>query len=296
MSLSMTGYGQSVIDFQGYSVSFEVKSVNHRYCEVVFRMPREWTCFEDSFRRAVQSRIGRGRVDVFINREHSGDNADAVLNHARVKAYLQAAEELKAYGIEGSLTAKDILSLPDILVSPSGSLPMDDNGQEAWEKALLGGLNEALDGLLQMRSREGAFLAADIEHRLERIEALHREMTELAPTVPEEYRKRLRQRIEALDDGSLAVDEHIFGMEVALFAERSNVDEELTRLRSHLEQSRKLLHHEGPVGRKLDFLIQEMNREVNTIGSKANHLTLVNRVVEMKAELEKIREQAANVE
>ncbi|KOP64046.1 stress-induced protein [Bacillus sp. FJAT-18019] len=295
MSLSMTGYGQSAVDLQGYNISFEVKSVNHRYCEIAIRMPREWACFEDSLRKAVQSRIGRGRIDVYINKENNGESTSAVLNHAMVQAYLQAAEDLKSYGIKGDLAVRDILSLPDVLVSPSG-FSMDEAQQKIWNDALLQGLEQALDGLLQMRSREGAFLARDIEQRLGRLELLHQEMTELAPEVPNEYRKRLRQRIESLDDGSLAVDEHIFGLEVALFAERSNVEEELIRLRSHFEQCRGLLHQEGPVGRKLDFLIQEMNREVNTIGSKANHLTLVNRVVEMKAELEKIREQAANVE
>ncbi|MGG3282647.1 YicC/YloC family endoribonuclease [Paenibacillus solani] len=295
MSLSMTGYGQSAVDLQGYKISFEVKSVNHRYCEIAIRMPREWACFEDSLRKAVQSRIGRGRIDVYINKENNGESTSAVLNHAMVQAYLHAAEDLKSYGIKGDLAVRDILSLPDVLISPSG-FSMDEAQQKIWNDALLQGLEQALDGLLQMRSREGAFLARDIEQRLGRLELLHQEMTELAPEVPNEYRKRLRQRIESLDDGSLAVDEHIFGLEVALFAERSNVEEELIRLRSHFEQCRGLLRQEGPVGRKLDFLIQEMNREVNTIGSKANHLTLVNRVVEMKAELEKIREQAANVE
>lgn len=295
MSLSMTGYGQSAVDFQGYNITFEVKSVNHRYCEITFHMPREWASFEDSLRKAVQSRVGRGRIDVYINKENNGESTKAVLNHAKVQAYLQAAEDLKSYGITGDLAVRDILSLPDVLVSPSG-FSMDEAEQKQWNGALLQGLEQALEGLLQMRSREGAFLTKDIEQRLGRLELLHQEMAELAPDVPSEYRTRLRQRIESLDDGSLAVDEHIFGLEVALFAERSNVEEELIRLRSHFKQCRELLHQEGPVGRKLDFLVQEMNREVNTIGSKANHLTLVNRVVDMKAELEKIREQAANVE
>ncbi|GAB6929736.1 YicC family protein [Paenibacillus sp. JCM 10914] len=295
MSLSMTGYGQSAVDFQGYSLSFEVKSVNHRHCEVVFRMPREWACFEDSLRKAVQKRIGRGRVDVYINKENNSESRRAVLDHGMVQAYLKAAEELKSYGVAGDLAMRDILSLPDILISPDG-FPMDKAKQEQWNDALLQGLEEALDGLIQMRSKEGTFLIKDIEGRVDRLQRLHREMEEMAPRVTEDYRRRLRQRIESLHDGALAVDEHIFGMEVALFAERSNVDEELIRLNSHLEQCRELLYQKSPVGRKLDFLIQEMNREVNTIGSKANHLTLVNRVVDLKAELEKIREQAANVE
>lgn len=294
MSLSMTGFGQSAIKFEGYTVTFEVKSVNHRYCEAVFRMPREWAYFEDSLRRTVQSRISRGRIDVYINKESDGESFSAVLNHAMVKAYLKAADELECYGIEGKPTITDILSLPDVLVSRSEQLGEDKRQQ--WSEMLCRGLDEALDGLMQMRSAEGTHLAQDMEQRIERLQLLQAEMVSLAPTVTDEYRTRLRQRLEVLNDGSLTFDEHIFGMEIALFAERSNIDEELTRLHSHFEQCRQLLHQSGPVGRKLDFLIQEMNREVNTIGSKANHLTLVNRVVEMKAELEKIREQAANVE
>ncbi|KKO52175.1 YicC/YloC family endoribonuclease [Paenibacillus sp. DMB20] len=294
MSLSMTGFGQSAIKFAGYTVTFEVKSVNHRYCEVLFRMPREWASFEDSLKRRIQSRIGRGRIDVYINKESDGENVSAALNHAMVKAYLQAADELRRLGVEGMPTVSDILSLPDVLISRNEK--PDEGVQEQWADALCGGLDQALDGLMHMRTVEGSHLAKDIEQRIDRLQLMHAEMAGLAPTVTEEYRARLRQRLESLNDGSLTFDEHMFGMEVALFAERSNIDEELTRLKSHLDQCRRLLYQEGPAGRKLDFLIQEMNREVNTIGSKANHLTLVNRVVEMKAELEKIREQAANVE
>lgn len=294
MSLSMTGFGQSAIKFEGYTVTFEVKSVNHRYCEVLFRMPREWACFEDSLRRTVQSRIGRGRIDVYMNKESDGENVSAVLNHAMVKAYLKAADELGSYGIEGKPTMRDILSLPDVLVSRSEK-PGEEKRQQ-WSEMLCGGLDKALDELIQMRSAEGTHLVKDMEQRIDRLQFLQTEMVSLAPTVTAEYRTRLRQRLEVLNDGSLTFDEHIFGMEIALFAERSNIDEELIRLHSHFDQCRALLHQKGLAGRKLDFLIQEMNREVNTIGSKANHLTLVNRVVEMKAELEKIREQAANVE
>ncbi len=153
-----------------------------------------------------------------------------------------------------------------------------------------------MEGLAAMRSMEGKHLAADVEQRLSKLQALHAEMLQLAPTVVEDYRNKLKQRLSDLNDGSFAFDEHKFGMEIAIFADRSNIDEELIRLQSHFEQCKGLLRADEPVGRKLDFLIQEMNREVNTIGSKANHLTLVNRVVEMKAELEKIREQLANIE
>ncbi|GJM68842.1 hypothetical protein HMSSN036_10580 [Paenibacillus macerans] len=156
------------------------------------------------------------------------------------------------------------------------------------------GLEEALIGLLGMREREGRNLVSDLNGRLARLEAIHAELVRLAPEVVNDYRSRLKARLSELLEGSF--DEQRFAMEVAVFADRSNIDEELIRLKSHFEQCRSLLQAVEPIGRKLDFLIQEMNRETNTIGSKANHLALVNLVVEMKAELEKIREQAANLE
>ncbi|MNE14601.1 hypothetical protein D3C80_1074850 [compost metagenome] len=207
---------------------------------------------------------------------------------------MQAAGELSLkYGLEASLSAKDLLSLPDALVSPD---PFYDGNvtSEEWESALTEGLEEALDGLLQMRKREGLHLVSDLEQRLSKLEAIHTELVSHAPIVVEDYRNRLKNRLTELLEG--AFDEQRFAMEVAIFGDRSNIDEELIRLKSHFEQCRGLMKSSEPIGRKLDFLIQEMNRETNTIGSKANHLELVNRVVEMKAELEKIREQAANLE
>ncbi|MFI2857612.1 YicC/YloC family endoribonuclease [Paenibacillus sp. JSM ZJ436] len=294
MSLSMTGFGQSAVAFEGYRITIEVKSVNHRYCEVLYRMPREWSCHEDALKRVIQSRIHRGRIDVYMNKVSDAGQATAALNHAMVQSYLKAAEELATYGAEGKLTVQDLLSLPDVLMT--GVEQPGEEKREQWRDLLCEGLNLALDELLAMRSQEGAFLAEDILLRLDRISALHSELEALAPRVTEEYRGRLRQRLESLTQDEPAFPTAAFGMELALFAEKSNVEEELTRLRSHLDQAEQLLQAAGPIGRKLDFLIQEMNREVNTIGSKANHLAMTQHVVELKAELEKIREQAANIE
>ncbi|KZE65484.1 YicC/YloC family endoribonuclease [Paenibacillus jamilae] len=295
MSLSMTGYGQAILHYEGYKVRLELKSVNHRYCEVMMRIPREWTRYEDSLRRTVQQQIKRGRIDVFIHRERDEEQIPAArLNDTVVQAYLRAAEQLAdRYGVKGTLGISDILTLPDVLGEPGEAHNGDEEG---WEEQLQRALNEALQGLLEMRRREGGHLAQDVESRILRLESLHQEMTVLAPHVVSDYRNRLKHRLKELQDGSFTLDEHKFGMEIALFADRSNIDEELTRLQSHFGQCKRLLLSDEPAGRKLDFLIQEMNREVNTIGSKANHLTLVNLVVEMKAELEKIREQAANIE
>lgn len=298
MSFSMTGYGQSSLLFGGYKVAFEVKSVNHRYCEIVLRIPREWTSFEDVLRRKVQQHIKRGRIDVTINREQDDEDTASgpVLNIPTVRSYVKAANELKiGFGLAGDLSLHDMLTLPGVMesVEEAAAEPIL---LDSWQETLEKGMEQCLLSLLDMRAREGSYLTADLEQRLEKVEQLHHEMLELSPSVVSEYRDKLRQRLSELNDGTFPFDEHKFGMEIAIFADRCNIDEELTRLYSHIEQCRTLLKGNEPVGRKLDFLIQEMNRETNTIGSKSNHLTLINRVLEMKAELEKIREQAANLE
>ncbi|KGE16710.1 YicC/YloC family endoribonuclease [Paenibacillus wynnii] len=298
MSFSMTGYGQSSLLFGGYKITFEVKSVNHRYSEIVLRMPREWTCFEDVLRRTVQQHIKRGRVDVTINREQDEEDTASgpVLNIPTVRSYLKAADELKReFGLTGELSLRDMLALHGVMENGEGTV-LEPVVSDSWQATLVEGLEQSVHSLLQMRAREGSYLTADLELRLAKLEQLHYDMLELAPSVVSEYRDKLRQRLNELNDGTFPFDEHKFGMEIAIFADRCNIDEELTRLFSHIEQCRTLLRGNEPVGRKMDFLIQEMNRETNTIGSKSNHLTLVNRALEMKAELEKIREQAANLE
>ncbi len=298
LSFSMTGYGQSSLQFGGYKITFEVKSVNNRYCEVVLRMPRDWTVYEDMLRKTVQNHIRRGRVDVIINRE-TADEAAALqeLNRHAVKSYLESAEALKKeFGLAGELTLRDILSMPGVMELKEGPAALSAGTPEEYAGMLERGLTESLESLLQMRAREGSYLAADLSRRLVHLEELHAAMAALAPAVVSEYRDKLRQRLSELNDGTFPFEEHKFGMEIAIFADRCNIDEELTRLYSHFEQCRALLDGSEPAGRKLDFLIQEMNRETNTIGSKCNHLNLVNLTLEMKAELEKIREQAANME
>ncbi|CAH8769847.1 YicC/YloC family endoribonuclease [Paenibacillus dendritiformis] len=294
MVYSMTGYGQSVRSVGGYKITIEAKSVNHRYCEIMLRMPREWTSCEEPLRRLVQQSIKRGRVDVFINREREGEAKTAVaINEQTVKAYMEAGRLLRdQYGVSGEMTVNDWLRLPDVFTIQEEQ-PLSE---EELLRELESGLAEAMDGLCQMRVMEGNHLAQDMKERLNRLESLHADISARAPLVVAEYRAKLQQRIEQLLDAESSLDEYKFGMEVALFADRSNIDEELTRLQSHFNQFRQLLDSTEPIGRKLDFLIQEMNREVNTIGSKANHLEIINHVVDMKAELEKIREQAANME
>lgn len=295
MSFSMTGYGQSAMQQGGYKIQFEVKSVNHRYCEVVLRIPREWNVFEDVLRRLVQQHVKRGRIDVYVTRESESQGNSMVLNRAAAESYIRAARELEqAYGIDGRIRAAELLSLPDLMIPMESPLPGTED--EDWERVLREGLGEALGQLLSMRSAEGGHLIRDCRLRLANLTAAREQLVRLAPTVVEDYRTKLRQRLAELGEGSFGLDEHRLGMEVALFADRCSIDEELARLGSHFDQCAELLGSGDAKGRKLDFLIQEMNREVNTIGSKANHLALGGHVVEMKAELEKMREQAANLE
>lgn len=296
LSFSMTGYGQSALQLGGHKITFEVKSVNNRYCEVVLRLPREWAVYEDKLRRMVQAHIKRGRVDVIINREVTDGAAGAhILDHRMVKSYLEAAEVLnRDYGFQGELSLQDILALPGAMESKEESAAADSSGELAG--LLEQGLHLSLEALLEMRGREGSYLTAELTRRLDRLEELHAGISGFAPLVVEEQREKLRQRLSLLNDGSFPWDEHKFGMEIAIFADRCNIDEELTRLHSHFGQCRALLLGSEPAGRKLDFLIQEMNRETNTIGSKCSHLSVVNLTLDMKAELEKIREQAANLE
>ncbi|MCQ4086009.1 YicC/YloC family endoribonuclease [Saccharibacillus sp. JS10] len=295
MSFSMTGYGQSAMNRGGYKIQFEVKSVNHRYCEVVLRMPREWNSFEEGLRRLVQQHVKRGRIDVYIIRESEASGTRMMLNREVAESYILAAHELtQQYGIAGNLSAAELLALPDVMQPTEASL--EEVEDIDWEQVLQEGLGQALSELVTMRGSEGNHLRGDCQLRLNNLKQAHQQLLMLAPTVVEDYRVKLRQRLSELQDGSFVLDDSRLGIEVALFADRCSIDEELARLQSHFDQCAELLNSGDTKGRKLDFLIQEMNREVNTIGSKANHLALGGHVVEMKAELEKMREQAANLE
>jgi len=294
MVYSMTGYGQANRVIHGGKLQIEIKSVNHRYCEIVCRLPREWMIFEDSLKRTVQQTVKRGRVDVFVSWERDpGKEQAAVVNWNGIEAYLQAVDQLKRqYQFNDALALRDVLSLPDVIVVRDEPILAD----ESLKDQLIACATDALAEHQQMRRTEGEHLAADTTARIAILDSAHAELLVLAPKVVEEHADKLKRKLAEWKSEAVVVDEQRLAAEIALFAERCNIDEELTRLGSHLSQCRQLLTSEEPIGRKLDFLIQEMNREVNTIGSKANHLAVVNKVVDMKSELEKIREQVQNLE
>ncbi|MFE5319680.1 YicC/YloC family endoribonuclease [Paenibacillus sp. NPDC056579] len=293
MVRSMTGFGQASRSIAGYTVQIDVKSVNHRYCEVQVRMPREWLKYEDLLKRAVQQEIKRGRIDVFVTVEKQTDAAGSMeIDWPLADAYRQAAEQLKVrFGLEGSLTVQDFLRIPELITMRETAAIPDEEAEQVWKACI----NDALKQLIRMRESEGGHLAADTTQRVETMASLLEQARILCPQSVQEYALKLRSRIQELIQQPV-IDEVRLATEVAIFADRANVDEELTRLQSHFQQCRQLLQSAEPIGRKFDFLVQEMNREVNTIGSKANHAGLTALVVEMKAELEKMREQIQNIE
>lgn len=290
----MTGFGQAVRQTGGLRIQVDMKSVNHRYGEISFRMPREWLLFEDRLRKRIGARIKRGRVDVFVLAERTGDGpAEARIDWTLAEAYHEAADQLAdRFSLEGELRLPDMLALPGIVIAEDRL----DSGEEV-AAALADAVDEALEQLCAMREAEGASLRADLKERADVLRQQTERAALLAPAAVEQQRTRLKQRLEALlSDAGVALDENRLLMEAAIMAERANVDEELTRIRSHLAQFGDMLAGGEPIGRKLDFLIQELNREVNTIGSKTAQTELTTLVVDMKAELEKMREQVQNIE
>ncbi|WP_231891268.1 YicC/YloC family endoribonuclease [Paenibacillus swuensis] len=290
----MTGYGQAEQRWNEYRLTAEIKSVNHRYAEVMIKLPREYMKFEEAVKRTVLTAAKRGRLDVFITIERTTvTSRQAILNWALLDGYRQVAQDIQQrYAVKGELGLQELLQLPDAV------LWMDEDTESALpEDVLMQCVSLAMEQLQAMRLREGAHLSLDLIERLEQFSGMYAEVLKTAPRVADEYRVKLQSRIrDMLSMGESDELEQRVWTEAALFAERSNVDEELTRLASHMDQFKHLLSDSNPVGRKLDFLLQEMNREVNTIGSKANHSHLTKIVVDLKAELEKMREQVQNIE
>lgn len=291
MPQSMTGYGRCTLAQDGREVTIELKSVNHRFLDLAFRMPRSFAFLENDMRAHISNKLARGHVDIFVTYKNSRDDARKVtLDSALLGEYLTT---LRQGGIDhmldDNLRLRDVLSMQDVLTVEEA-----DEDQQALSALTLSVLDTALDSLCAMRRREGEAMRGDVETRLDTLERTAHAIDERTPQWLEEYRQRLRARIEEICQ--MQLDEARLTQEVALAADKAAVDEETVRLRSHIAQMRDLLKQSEPAGRKLDFLVQEMNREVNTTGSKSSDLILTGMVVDAKAELEKIREQIQNIE
>lgn len=295
MVKSMTGYGRAREVRNGRSITVEVRSVNNRYLDCTIKMPRAYIFAEDGLKSLVQKYVSRGKVDVFVTVENQGAEETVVtLNEPLVKSYLDALRHLMQLG-GGYISpeigcAADVARLPDVL-----TVTKAEEDLETLSEDLCAVLEETLKAHTAMREKEGARLAEDIRRRLDTLEALTQLVEARSPQTVAEYREKLLARMQEVLQ-STTIDEGRILTEAAIFADKVAVDEETVRLRSHLGQLREMLESGVPVGRKLDFLIQEVNRESNTIGSKCSDLQIARDVVELKAEIEKIREQVQNIE
>lgn len=293
MLKSMTGYGRGEFANEYFSIIIEIKSVNHRYADIIVKMPRHINFLEEKIKKTVKEKISRGKVDIFVNLEYINESAiDLKVDIQLAKTYKEILEELsKELNLDDNVKLYNILSLPEIVRTEKKEV---DEGL-IWSP-LKKALDEALENLLEMKILEGQAIKNDMLSKLYEIEKLVDEIELRAPNVVLEYKERLRERIEELLDKDVTIDEDRLAQEIAIFADKSNVNEEIVRLKSHISQFKSIVNEDEAVGRKLDFLIQEMNRETNTIGSKANDIHISNNVVRIKAEIEKIREQVQNIE
>ena len=292
MIKSMTGFGSAKGTVEGLNITVELKSVNNRYLDVSVRMPRSFMFAEEAVKSAVQRHISRGKVDVFVSVD-SSDAGDITVkvNEALLKGYIDAVRSIsEEYSLPADMTAFGVSRFPDVL-----SVEKKDLDADAISAGIVDITEHALDDFDAMRLREGEKLRDDVLGRLETISGFVAEVETKSPETVKEYRARLEAKMaEVL--GSAGIDENRILAEAAIFADHIAVDEETVRLRSHMSQLRKMINGSSPTGRKIDFLIQEFNREANTIGSKGNDLEQARTVVEIKAELEKIREQTQNIE
>lgn len=292
MIMSMTGYGGAKGEVNAIAVSAELKSVNNRYLDVSVRLPKSCMFAEEAVRSAVQSHISRGKVDVFITVDTSrAEEVTIAVNEPLAEAYVRAVRQVaQKYELKDDLTALSLLRFPEVI-----STEKSDTDRDAVTEAIGQMLEKALAEYDMMRSREGDKLCQDLLAKLEDLEEKVSFVEKRSPETVKEYREKLLARMQDIL-GEAGVEEARVLQEAAIYADKVAVDEETVRLRSHIAQFRQMLEGGSPVGRKLDFLVQEMNREINTTGSKCADKEIAETVIAMKAELEKIREQIQNIE
>lgn len=294
MVKSMTGYGRARSTLDKRDITVEVRSVNNRYLDTTVKLPRAYIFAEDAIKQRVQRAVSRGKVDVFVTIDATAaDIAAVTVNEPLANAYMAALRTIKALGgdaLAGPYSAIDVARFPDVLTVAKADEDLESVGADVCSVA-----GQALDAFNAMRAVEGKKLAADIGARLDTIEALTSEVEKRSPETVKEYREKLAARMQEVLQGA-CVDEARILTEAAIYADKVAVDEETVRLRSHISQLRDMLASSEPMGRKMDFLIQEVNRESNTVGSKCNDVEIARIVVELKAEIEKIREQVQNIE
>lgn len=288
---SMTGYGSGRAAGDGWEVTADVKTVNHRFLDISLRLPRNLAFLEPLTREKLAAGLKRGHADIFLNVRNTAEGAQAVQTDLHLaREYTWAAEVIAGEtGVSGQMTIADLMGMEGVL-----TLAEREMDEEKVSALCAEALEEALRQVRGMREREGSFLREDLREHLEAAALLRERIMERAPEVVTEYRDRLEARLAQL--GVSGVDPQRLAQEVALMADRCAIDEELSRLGSHITQMAQYLETEDEIGKKMDFLIQEMNREANTIGSKASDAWIAQQVVDLKSEIEKLREQIQNVE
>jgi len=290
---SMTGFGRGTVSDGNFAVSVEIKTVNNRFLDLNLRLANELQSLEANLKRLIQSRLSRGRIDVFINYEHSGEIVYE-LNRPLISGYLSALKEMQN---EFSLSGEPDLNL--IARLPNSLLTKADDASENFTEGIETAVKLALDELEKMREVEGESLKNELQSRLSEIEKQLPEIETQMETVADEYRQRLNKRIGILlekSDAQIEIDQARLAQEVAYLADKQDISEEIIRLKSHIEQFRGILNEEKEVGKRLDFLTQEFNREANTIASKTNNLIVKEAALNIKSAIEKMREQVQNVE
>ncbi|MBR1866662.1 MAG: YicC family protein [Lachnospiraceae bacterium] len=292
MIKSMTGFGRSESITKKHKITIEIKSVNHRYCDINIKMPKKLNFFETGIRNHVRKYIGRGKVDIFISYEdYTEGNLGLKYNAGIAAEYVRYLEQMsEEFDLRSDLSAVSLSRFPEVLTLEERS----EDEDELW-KELTVLLDEAATRFVEARTREGKTLKEDLIGKLDGMLAMVDYIELVSPSLVEDYRNRLEAKIKELLDGA-AVDESRIATEVTMYADKICVDEETVRLRSHIENTKAILSEGGSVGRKLDFIAQEMNREANTILSKAGSLDISNRAIDLKTEIEKVREQIQNIE
>lgn len=292
MLKSMTGYGRKEIIAGGKKINVEIKSVNHRYSDFNIKYPRNYAYLEDRIKKAASECIERGKVDIFLNMEnYETTDEEITINEAVAKNYIEALEKLRdTFSLKDDITVMAVARNSDVFTVTH----VDEDEEEVWSNVKTA-LDGALDAFIEMRSREGERIQRDLEQRVEYMKTLVKKIDERSPETVNEYQNRLYAKIkEVLEDRE--IDESRVLTEVAIYADKVAVNEETVRLMSHFEEFYNIIGSGEAAGRKLDFLIQEINRETNTIGSKASDIDIAKIVVELKGEIEKLREQVQNIE
>ncbi|KHO62621.1 TIGR00255 family protein [Thermoanaerobacter sp. YS13] len=290
MIKSMTGYGRGEIKEKGYYITVEIKSLNHRFLDINCRMNKLLSGLEEKVREFVSKQIERGRIELNIGFEVYEKSINVIeIDESLLSEYLRVFTDIKSkFELEGFIKVSDLVYLPEVIKVKNDDLDLE----EIWELLKLP-LGEAINNLIDMRNKEGIKLYVDVVNRIDKISDIVKEIEDLSFVMVEDYRKRLEQRIKEL---GVDIDHNRMSMEIAIIADKSCIAEEITRLKSHIIQFKDSLEEEGSVGKKLDFIVQEMNREANTIASKSIDYRISSKVIDLKNEIEKIREQVQNIE